>query len=386
MKETYHFLTRFFRPAADPAGEREVLLDVDGELRGATLFLPRVAGGTPVDPTAPVPGRSVPGWILLQGVTVPGRHHEGLRRMARALAAAGHAVLAPEVPEWTALRVDPGAGEPAVRACLSRFHAWPGVDSGRLGLMAFSVAGTWGLELAARKSGSGLRTAVSVGAYADFRRTVVAMVTGGHEWNGKQFHHRPDPYGRWIVASDLLPRLDSDDYGTREEREVAGRALHQLAYTAGRNGALAGTAVYDRLIKELRDTLPAGVLPAWDVLAPASERLVPDAPAGRQLAEALAVAGLRAHPELDPSGRLGGLAARGTRVVLIHGRQDTLIPFSETLRLATLLPADTRRMVTITALLGHAKAAEGLLRRGPAVLAHEAYRFAATMRHIITSL
>src|SRR5687768_9911826 len=139
IKRTVRLLARFFRPAADPAAEREVLLEGDGEPRGATLYLPRL-GGQPADPADTAPGgRPVPAWILLPGITVPGRHHEGVRRMARSLAAAGHAVLVPEVPAWTALHVEPRQGEPAVRACLSRFGAWPGVDSRRLGLMAFSV-------------------------------------------------------------------------------------------------------------------------------------------------------------------------------------------------------------------------------------------------------
>jgi pimeloyl-ACP methyl ester carboxylesterase len=255
--------------------------------------------------------------------------------------------------------------------------------------MGFSVAGTWALEAAAGETGAALRAAVSLGGYGDYRRMLTAMVTGEHEWHGRTYHYTPDPYGRWIVAADLLPRVDSNAYGTQEEREVAGRALHRLARTAGRNGALAGTPTYDRLIEDLRRTLPAAVKPAWEVLAPPSKQLVPDPGAGRALADALATAGLDAHPELDPTGRLDGLAAQRTRVILLHGRQDTLIPFTETLRLASLLPHGAPRTVALTRLIGHAKAAEGLVRPNPAALVtlvYEVYRFAVTMRRIIGSL
>jgi len=52
---------------------------------------------------------------------------------------------------------------------------------------------------------------------------------------------RPGSISRWILGADLLPRLEGDRYVRKEEREVAERALHQLAETAGRNGAPAGT-------------------------------------------------------------------------------------------------------------------------------------------------
>src|SRR4051812_43066548 len=48
-----------------------------------------------------------PGWIMLHGVTVPGREHAQLVRFARSVAHTGAAVLVPEVPEWRALRLAP---------------------------------------------------------------------------------------------------------------------------------------------------------------------------------------------------------------------------------------------------------------------------------------
>jgi hypothetical protein len=379
---TLRFLGRFARPASDPPAEQELVLEVEGQARGATLYLPRGAG--------PAAGRRVAAWVLLPGVTVPGRHHAGVRRMARALASAGYLALVPEVPSWTALHVDPRQAAPTVRAALGLAGAHAAADSEHLGLMAFSVAGTWALELAAGDLGRRLRAVVSVGGYGDFRRLLVAMVTGEHEWRGRRYRYAPDPYGRWIMGADLLPRLAGTAYGTQEEREAAAGALHRLAHTAGRNGAMAGTPVYDPLIAHLRRTLPPGALAAWDLLAPPSENLVPDPAAGRALAGALAEAGLRALPELDPAGRLDGLAAgnpRGGRrlhVVLMHGREDTLIPFSETLRLATALPRAARRTVTITGIFGHAKAAR--VARHPVKLAYEAWRFAATVAVMLRSV
>ena len=388
MNETLRFLHRFARPRPDRAREREVVFTVDGEPRSATLYLPEEGGRRPA-------------WIVLPGVTVPGRHHAGVRRMAWAFTAAGQVVFAPEVPSWAALHVNPRDTEPTIWAALDFLADCPRVDSSRVGVLAFSVSATWAVEVAAGASvddpsaGSGQaapatgstgararlapRTVVGVGGYGDFRRLVRSMLVGEHEWRGRRWHDQPDPYGRWILGADLLPRLEDGRYGRVEERELAARALHRLVTTAGRNGAPAASPVYDELIRQLRETVPAGARAAWDLLAPTSQRLVPDAAAGRELAAALAEAGLRDYPELDPAGRLGGLAVPA---ILLHGRGDTLVPFTETLRLAAELPPRARRAVTITALFGHTKLAEALSWSPPG-LARESWRFARTIDRML---
>jgi acetyl esterase/lipase len=101
------------------------------------------------------------------------------------------------------------------------------------------------------------------------------------------------------------------------------------------------------------------------------------------LADALAAAGRRAHPEVEPAGRLGGLRAP---VVLLHGRADTLIPFTETLRLAALLPRAARRRVLVTRAVGHAKTTGAGPPRNPVALAWEATRFALTVERMLRAV
>jgi dienelactone hydrolase len=371
---TPRFLYRFARPGQDVAHEREVCFEVDGTPRPATAYLPDEHDGH----------RPMPAWVLLQGITVPGRHHAGVRRMARAVAAAGHLALVPEVPSWTALRVDPGETEPTLSSALSFLARCRHVDPDRIGVMGFSVAATWLLGTAAGGLKGRVRGVVSVGGYADFRRMLVAMAVGEHEWGGRQFRYTPDPYGRWILGANLLPLLDGGHYGNQQAREIAAAALHRLAHTAGRNGALARTPVYDDLIAQLRETIPPGVTHVWDLLAPRSRSLVPDAAAGRELACELAAAGVQRYPEFDPIGRLHALEIP---VVLLHGRNDTLVPFSETLRLAAAIPPSARRDVTVTPLLGHAKM-EGAATpwRDPAALAGETRRFVGAIHRLLSML
>jgi hypothetical protein len=73
--------------------------------------------------------------------------------------------------------------------------------------------------------------------------------------------------------------------------------------------------------------------------------------------------------------------------VLLHGRNDTLVPFSETLRLTAAIPPSARRDVTVTPLLGHAKM-EGAATpwRDPAALAGETRRFIRAIHRLLSML
>lgn len=293
--------------------------------------------------------------------------------MARALAAAGALVIVPEIEAWRALRVRPAETAAAIADALAAIDRTRRLPGRRVGLMGFSVAATWSLEVAAGPLAPRFAAVVGMGGYGSIEHMLVAMITGEHAWEGRPERYRPDPYGRWILGAELLPVLDDDRFGSAADRAAAGEALWRLALTAGRHGAIADAPVYDPLNAQLRAALPATAHPAWDLLAPLSVAEAPDRPAGRALASALAEAGARVAPELDPAGRLAGLTAP---TLLLHGRSDRLIPWSETLRLAALLPPHVRRRVEITRLLGHTKATEANRPRAPLALAAESWRFA----------
>ena len=368
---TLSFLARFLRSKQDPMHEQELVIPLGADERPASVYLPTHRH------------QPWPTWILLQGVTVPGRHHAGVVRMARALAAAGHVALVPEVPSWTSLTVDPAEADSTLRATVEWLGGWTPVDRDRLGVMGFSVAATWMLEVAATDFGRELHVAVGVGGYANFERLLKAMLIGEHELAGRVYRYEPDPYGRWILGANLLPLLEADDYGTRIERERTAQALLELARTAGRNGALAGTPVYDPLIAHQRKYLTGRALVAWDLLASPSAKLVPDAPAGRALAATLAEAGERCHPEFEVGDKLRALSVP---TILLHGRHDTLVPFSEGLRLGEAIPQKLRRRVVITRLLGHAKSVGAEIPWTPAALAAEIREFVRAIDALLSAI
>ncbi|GAB4322086.1 MAG: hypothetical protein Kow0010_02680 [Dehalococcoidia bacterium] len=363
---TARFLAAFARGAA-PGVEGETLVTFAGEQRCATVYRPRDWRG------------GGPGWVLLHGVTIPGRHHEALRRMARSLAAAGHACIVPEVPPWTELRVDPGETATTAAAARAALTGRWGVDARRVGLMGFSVVATWALEVAANELRGEFAAVAAMAGYGDLHATLRGMVCGEAEWEGTVRQYRPDPYGRWIMGANLLPLLDHDRFGGQNGRDHAADALRVLASTAGHHGALAESPVYQTLIGDLRAGLTADARRAWDLLAPPGAAAV-DIEAARDLAAAMASAALRRYPGLDPAHRLGELDAPA---VLFHGRADRLIPYTETLRLASYLPPGVPKHVGISRLVGHTKARETRRPRNPVTLAVEAERFAATIDFLL---
>jgi hypothetical protein len=91
----------------------------------------------------------------------------------------------------------------------------------------------------------------------------------------------------------------------------------------------------------------------WQIIAPPAG-VQPELEAARELAARFTAAALAQGPGLDPRPHLGGLRAR---VVLSHGRQDRLVPFTETLRLMTMVPPESEATATITGLFAHSAGA-----------------------------
>lgn len=347
MMGVARFLAAYLRP---PKGLDEAEVDVplgDGTIP-ATLLRPRTT-------------REVPGWVVLHGLTVPGREHAALQRFARALAATGGAVLLPEIRAWRELRVAAGVAEETIAASARYLASAGGVRSGGVGVIGFSFGATQALITAARTElDSQIRSVVSFGGYCDPERTFVFMMTGEHEWQGTRYRLKPDPYGRWILAGNYLTDLPGYD----GMADVAAAAL-QLAGDAGKRGIYAADEVYDPEKREIRARLTPEQREIWDLIAPVAGARR-DLHRARELARALWRAGIRRDPGLDPRSVLPRLHGR---VVLAHGREDSLIPFTETLRIRQLLPPTADVHTTITRLFAHSREAEGIpVRRYPGEL------------------
>lgn len=348
MLRVARFLHAYVRHPRTGVLEEEIEIEVGETTVPATLVRP---------PTRD----ALPGWIVLHGITVPGRRHVMLTRFARSLASAGGVVLIPEIEAWQRLRIDPRAGDEILAAAAHSLAQRPDVLPGGAALVGFSFGATQAIITAARAERPGeIRSAVGFGGYCDLGRTLVFMMTGEHEWAGVHYRLNPDPYGRWIVVSNFLTRTPGYE-GMGAVAEGAGA----LAAEAGRVGAYAADPIYDPLKADLRTKLAGDEREVWDLIAhPSGQR--PDPAPGRALAESLVATALRELPELDPRPLLPDLRQR---LVLAHGHSDHLIPFTETLRLRSLLPDDAPVHTAITRLFSHSGEARLPLRRYPSELA-----------------
>ena len=310
--------------------------------------LPRGDREIPASVTLPSGGgRKLPGWVVLHGVTRPGRFHPTLLRFVRALASSRAVVIVPQIPEWVDLRLEPERTLPTVRAALDGLRSHPGTSDGPFGLIGFSFGAPQALIAAAHDDvADQLAGVIGFGGYCDMESMVRFQMTGRFEWGDTTHRLRPDPYGRWIMGGNHLTSIP--EY--RNAQDVSD-ALWHLAVEAGERRILAWDPSYDTLKEQLRKKLSKDRREIFDLFAPPSDREPPETEAER-ITPLLTRAAMDAAPLLDP---LPFLSRVETRVQLIHGRNDRLIPYTETLRMQAAFPEEMRVDTTITALLDHSE-------------------------------
>lgn len=289
----------------------------------------------------------LPSWIVLHGVTRPGRHHPMLVRFVRSLAGTGAHVIVPEIPEWRELLLAPDEAAQTIRAAAFHIGKMGNARPGRVGIMGFSL-GVPQVLLAATDPSlePHLSGIAGFGGYGDLDRTMRFLFQGNHEWDGKTFHLDPDPYGRWIVVGNYLTTIP----GFQDAGDVA-EALLTLAKTAGDLQVGAWESCYDDVKERLQAKIHPDRREMFRAFAPPSGESPPDE-FSNQLVPALADAARVATPNSEP---LAFLDRISVPVRLVHGRGDRLIPFSESLRMAEAFPKGTDVQVYLTGLFSHSQ-------------------------------
>lgn len=343
----------------------------DGGVRREEVHLDGGRGTFAATRYRPPRGSSGPTWILLHGITRPGRRHPVLVRFAQALAGTGATVLVPEIPAWTALGLAPEPARQATLAALDFVQVGGDPPDRPVGLIGFSFGAPQAIRMAQDPEvGPRLACVAGFGGYGTLERALAFLWSGRHEWGGTAYEIRPDPYGRWVVGGNFLTLVP----GFEEAVEVAA-ALKELAATAGDRQVPS----WDPSLDELKDRLEAGLPPhhreTFRGFAPPAASDPPGDPVG--WASRLAEAAVKAHPLLD----LPPVVRSRVPVVLIHGRGDALVPFSETLRLAGRIQAPALE-VAVTGLFEHSDEART---RGPGWIG-ELWRFAGTLNALFRSV
>lgn len=362
MPSTLRFLRQYLRPTDDAIVADEASYVRGDERLPATVFRP--ARGP----------RTLPAWLVLHGLTRSGRAHPSLQRFARAVASAGNIVFVPEIPEWRDLRVAPAITIPTIRQAVHALQQRDDVRHEHVGLFGFSFGATQALIAAADPETARLLAGIAAwGGYADLRRLFHFGLTGEHELDGITYHTEPDPYGSWIMAGNYLPRTPG-----YEGTEGVASALHDLALEAGERRLYAWDPVFDASKRRLRERLDANDRTLFDMIAPETTAPRTDHTKVLRLARAMAETALRIDPLLDPGPFLPRVRVP---ILFAHGRDDRLIPFTETIRLSRAAPPDRVRSTTITALFQHSGGTQSGL--GVVGLVREAARFVRLLSRVL---
>ena len=216
-----------------------------------------------------------------------------------------------------------------------------------MGIMGFSFGVTHALQTATDPDlRQHLAAVAGFGGYCDFERTLHFLLRGEHEWQGEAFRGDPDPYGRWVVGGNLLPETPGFE-GT----EPVAEALLTLARAAGDEQVGAWEATFDHLKGDLEESLAQPHREIFRALAPPSGEVSPQDFIQR-VTPGLARSAQERGGLVDPRSLLAGVRLP---VRLIHGREDRLIPFTETLRLEAAFPHGADVRVYLTGLFAHSQ-------------------------------
>src|SRR4051794_11351581 len=252
--------------------------------------------------------------VLVPGLTPYGKDEPRLVSFARSLARDRFLVLVPEITNTRLLKVS--AADSAIIADaieeLAR-HFAAGADPS-VGLVAISFgAGPALLAAGETPAGRHVRFAVTIGAYYDITATLAFVTTGAYQMpDGSWISVEPNSYGKFVFLRGNADRVRDPRDRTLliaiADRRIANPAS-SIADLVGRLGP-EGRAVYD--LVENRDP-----------------RLVP-----KLLAQVPGAVQQELH-SLDLQGR--ELPWLRSPVFLVHGKDDTVIPAGESMKLAGAL-------------------------------------------------
>lgn len=289
------------KEATSPPERRPVRFETAGRSYSGDLYMP--GGGE----------AALAAMVLVPGVAPTGKDDPRLVAFATTFARARFRVLVPDIQNLRALRVRPEDARAIADASAWLRRESPAGQA--LGVTAISYAVGPAVASLFEESGGRVDFVIAVGGYYDLTAVVTFFTTGRfREGPGRPWQiRRPNAYGKWVFVESNLHRIASPEDRFRlsliKEMRLRDPAA-DVAPWAAELGA-EGRAVYALLDNDNPERVPA-------------------------LVEALPKALLADFWALDLSRRdLSGL--RG-RFFLLHGRNDPIIPETESLRLAAALP------------------------------------------------
>ncbi len=269
--------------------------------------------------------------LLTHGLIATGKEDPRLIRFATSLARAGFVVLIPELRGMKSLRILPSDVDDIVASFRFLASLNDQVDEDKMGLLGFSLGAGPTLMAASRPSvRSRVEFLVLFGGYFDSINVVRFITTGYYEYQGKEGNLKPEPYGKEVFF------LNNLDYVQREqdrtilkqiftnealERKNERKEIHPLL------GRLSpeGLALYELLVNEDPNRVE-GLIRKTD----------------RKFQEYLDWLSMgRIIPSLE------------AYLIIGHGTGDSLIPYTESLRLADAVKDKSKVHLAILNLFAH---------------------------------
>lgn len=263
--------------------------------------------------------------MLVHGLAPLGRHDPRLRQAAELLGRAGFWVAVPTVPGLTALRLRPGDAEPIVEAIQALARR---TGTRRIALVGVSVgAGPALLAAADPRVADRVSWVLSLGGYASSVELLRYFLTGHYRFGPVAGRSAPNPEGTRLFLRanlDLIER-PKDRLRLGEWLDAPGSAPPSGLSPQGAAVAALVTNQDPERVEALVGALPTALQQLLVALSP--ERAV---------------------------------ARLNARLVLVHGRADPAVPFTESLRLAAAARrAGVPSRLAVVGVVEHVEAVEG---------------------------
>ncbi len=274
--------------------------------------------------------------LLVSGLNPMGIDEPRLVRLARRLAEAGVTVVTPDIPELSRFEISP-----LLTDRIEQSAAWLATQSGlamshRIGLIGVSFSGGLAVVAAGRPSlHDHLLYVLSFGGHDDLRRVLEYYCAGG-----QRFARLPHDYGVAVVLLNVAGHLvPPEQLGSL--RSAVLRFL-RASYTEQFDAAQAGREF--AALGDLADALPE---PAAGLLRSVNARDV-------------AQLGPKLLPYIGPYADAAALSpsrspSPSVPLFLLHGREDNVIPASESSRLADRLREQVPVRLLLTDVISHAE-------------------------------
>ena len=288
--------------------------------------------------------------LLFLGVNPAGRNDSRVVNLAEGLARSGRVVMVPWSESMVAKRIEVGEAGNLV-AAFEHLSALPFVDPDRVGMGGFCVGASLATVAAQdARIAERVRYVNFFGGYFDARELVVSVAAGSSHYGGEERSWEPASLATEVVRVHLI-----DGVSDPADREVLTRAfLTGAPVTRAELDALSGdAAVVLRLLSG------------------------PTAAEARSLVPALPEATLASLDGISPASGMDTLRAR---MLIMHDREDDLVPYQESRRLYDALDGRGDDRYTEFSFFSHV---DPTAQAGPIHLATEAVRL---MMHLTSVL